>query len=659
MPDQSELAVLENEKHSIREFYPGTWGGLVGDGFGFWSPGLGNLLPPWGTPQCDRELRAFHYMLHNTLWQGAANIFSQKVLSTPFEMNGGRNQTYQWQDIFFEADFGEGYDFMMAKAIIDYLTLNRGFFLEKVSYGNPDEPLAEGARILALNHLDALRIVFSGNLEYPYVYYSEETNKAHRLHRSRVIHMTHSPSPNTRMFGMGKSPLYDSLSNVNTQILLGRHQNEMLSDMPPPGLILFTNVKGEDVENAMKMFEAQRKNEGQSVYRAPMRLEGKDPTQPVTVTFTPLAQVPTDFDREKYMRVDVNLQALALQLDPQDIWPLVSQAMGSGQQSKELAAKTEVKGPGYLLTRLERMWNTVTPRPLEWKYKAQNSQQDKVVADIAQTWTTIINSASFASEMEKRQLAANQIPAFADVLLDKQGNVRLPDDDPKVPGQEQVIADDIEQVETPATPVPDGQLPDETSADDTELIDKEYDATQSAFVSDLVSILKDAGDKIINKASFSARMRTAISKFGKAAYLDGLETGGVEADSLEGDDSDTFASLLAAQSTYVSDLASTIYAEDGTVSGGADFKAGLWANKTLAPFYQAGLVSADKNGLYQWKEGDTVDKCVDCLRMDGQKHRLYEYQDKNMMPPTSETECGGWQCKCSLEKDKGKTKGNW
>ena len=198
--------------------------------------------------------------------------------------------------------------------------------------------------------------------------------------------MTHSPTPDTRFFGMGRSPLYSALSSVNAQILLGRHQNEMLNDLPPPGLIIFTNVKGEDVRNTMTMFEAQRRKEGQNVYRAPLQIEGKDPAQPVTVTFVPLSQVPEGFDRQKYMEIDVNLMALNTQLDPQDIWPLANAGLNGGQQSKELTAKTEIKGPGYFLTRLERQWNRITPRPLEFKYKAQNAQQDKATAEIAGVW---------------------------------------------------------------------------------------------------------------------------------------------------------------------------------------------------------------------------------------------------------------------------------
>jgi hypothetical protein len=659
MPDNN-VAILENERYSIREFASGTYGGLVGDGFGIWYPGESGMLSAWGTYACDRELRAFHYMLHNQLWSGAHDIYQQKVLSTPFEISGGRNLTFKWQDIFLESEFGQGYDELLAPCLTDYLTLNRGMFIEIVSYGDPDTPLKDGARVLGLNHLDALRIVFTGNLEYPFIYYSEETNKAHRLHRTRVIHLTHSPSPDTRMFGMGRSPLYSALSSVNAQILLGRHQNEMLNDLPPPGLIIFTNVKGEDVRNAMTMFEAQRRKEGQSVYRAPMQIEGKDPAQPVTVTFTPLSQVPADFDRQKYMEIDVNLMALNTQLDPQDLWPLMGQQLGAGTQSKVLATKTQVKGPGYLLTRLERAWNRITPRPLEFKYKAQNAEQDRETADIAKTWTDTINAATYLSDVEKRQMAANQIPAFADVLFDEAGNVRLPDDDPKTPAQETAInevedttLDDTVQADTATDPAED------TTADDVAQLSKEYDATKTAFTSDIAAILQDAADGGVSKAAFSARMRSTINTYGKAAYLDGLETGGVGADSLDGDDSDIFAGLLAEQSVYVSDIANRLYKDDGSLIGNADYNANLWTQKSLSPFYNAGLVSADKNGIYEWVEGDTVDKCSDCLRMDGQKHRIKEYRAKDMMPPTSKTDCGGWNCGCSLKKASGKASGNW
>lgn len=653
----SDLAVIESEKYSVREFAPGIYGGFVGDGMGILWPGAAGLIGGWGTYQCDRDLRAIFYLLHNTLVQGAFDLFCQNILSTPFEISGGRNQTYTWQDIFFEAEFGEGYDTMMWKALQDYLCLNRGFFLEKVSYGDPMTPLKEGARVLGLNHLDAMRIVLTGNLEYPYQYYSEYTGKLHTLHRSRVIHMVHAPTPNSNFPNYGKSPLYNILSQSNAQILLGRHQNELLSDLPPPGIVIFNNIKGENVEQAMRTFEAERRSDGQKVVRAPLRMEGLKPDQPVSVTFVPLASVPTDFDYEKYMRVHVNLVALGTQQDPQDIWPLSGQGLGTGIQSKILASKASGKGRGYMLTRLERAWNTTMPRPLTWKYKAQNAEEGKEQADIAQVWVTTANSATDLSSMERRQLLANQVPQFADVLIDEQGNVRLPDDDPKTPGQETVDANDVTEVD-PAAEVP---AEDEVTADDSTLIDKEYSATASAFEGEIAAILEDAAEGEINKTTFGSRMRSAINTYGRKAMLDGLEAGGVQTDALDSEDKTILATLLAAQSGYVSNVASEIFNSDGGFKGSPTFRAKLWVAKTLEPFYYAGLESADKNGMYKFVGEDGAESCATCKKLKGQVHRLKDWTKKRLRPrvDTDQFDCGGWQCQHTLEKTTGKASGNW
>lgn len=659
----ADTAIVENEKLSVREFYPGTWGGLVGDGIGILWPGQSGLIRPWGSAGCDVDLRNMFYMLHNTLIQGAFNLFIQNVLSTPFEMSGGRNQTYKWQDIFFEADFGEGYDVMLGKGLLDLLTLNRGMFLEKVSYGDPDTPIKEGARILAINHLDALRIVMTGNLEYPYLYYSEQTSKMHRLHRTRVIHLVDQPTANTRLPGVGMSALYRAMTVANAQILLGRHQNEMLSDLPPPGLVIFNNVKGEQVEDVMTVFEADRRRDGQSVYRAPVRMEGLNPNEPVSVTFVPLAQVPEGFDYEKYMQTHVNLTALAAGMDPQDIWPLTGAPMGSGQQSKILASKTAGKGYGYWLTRLERVWNTATPRPIEFKYKAQNTEEGIEQANIAKTWTEVINGASFATEQEKRQLAANQIPAFADVLMDEQGNVRLPDDDPKDPAEDVMVEDASQAPGEEAIPIE-----DQATADDTEqagkslrIWRKEFDATYDEFVDEIGAILEDAADGDLNKAAFSARMRTAINTYGRLAFLDGLETGGVDQSTLDDEDKSTVATILAEQSKYVSNVASEIFNSDGGFKGSPTFRAELWGQKTLQSFYYAGVESADKNGMYEFIGDDGAESCSTCKKLKGQVHRMKDWTKKRLRPglDTDQFDCGGWQCHHYLQKTSGKASGNW
>lgn len=648
-------AIVTNERYSVRQFSPDTWGGFIGDSLGFlWANGA-DTLPAWGTLACDVTLRLLHYRQHNALWGGAAKLWIQKLLSTPYEISGGRNLTYQWQDLFFESDFGEGYDYMLGKALVDYLTLNRGMFLEVVSYGDPDTPIKEGAKILGLNHLDALRIIFTGNREVPYLYQSEYTGGLHRMHTTRVIHIADQPSPDTRMMGMGKSALYDALTVANAQVLLGKHQNEMLSDLPPPGIVIFNNVKPDEVETAMEQFEYERVRDGARVYRAPLSLESKDPSQPATVTFVPMAQVPEGFNYREYMDIHVNMLALVTGLDPQDIWPLSGQALGTGTQSKILSAKTQNKGPGYLLTRLEREWNVVLPRPLEWKYKAQNAEQDLETAAIAEKWTGIVNGASYLSKLEQRQMAANQIPAFADVLMDEQGNVRLPDDDPKTPGQEETIAGDTTELDTP-----DAQAQDVTATDATEVdtateappVTKDIDATESAFTSEIQAAMQDGVDRVVSKASTAARVRGAITRYGKLAYIDGLNDGGVEGDELDEDDTRLIADFNVWDSVYVTDLVDEIYSEEG-MSGTPETRAPKWIS-TLNRYYYGGIESADKNGMYEFTGDDGKENCNTCASLKGTKHRMKWWVDHELRPGIDHDnfDCGSWPGSCEhyLEK---------
>jgi hypothetical protein len=662
--DKQEQAITTQAKYSLREFYPGVWGGLIGDGVGYLIPSQMDLLPSWGTPACDYQLRLLDYMQHGALWSGAKQVWKEKFLSTPYEISGGKLLTFQWQDIFFESEFGQGYDALMQPALDDFLCLNRGLFIEKVSYGEPDSAIQRGAKILGLNHLDANRIIFTGNRETPYIYYSEYTNAAHLIHYTRIIRLADSPSPNTRMFGMGRSKLYNALTVANAQILLGRYNNELLADQPPPGLVIFNNINPNQVENVMLQFEADRRREGQSVYRAPLRLQGFDPAQPATVTFIPLASVPRDFDYMKYMQVHVNLLALVMGLDPQDIWPLVTHSIGSGAQSDILAKKTQGKGPGYFLTRMEREFNQVIPVSLEFKYKAANTEQGLEEAQIAQTWVAVLKDAIFMTEQEQRELAANQIAAFADVLLDESGNVRLADKDPKdVNQQEEVTADDTTDLSntdqttqatgTDQTPIGNNPNPNPDEVGTGKALDKPANtkprALQTAakkFTSSIQDVLTNKPD---TKAAARTEIRSAMLEGVTAVYMSALAENGI--DELDDEDESDIADLIAEQSPYINNLTDELYSEDG-LSGDPENRASLWAGVMDAALYMA-LQNVDEDGNYTFLGDDGKESCSTCQELKDQTHRMSWWVENELRPGVDHDsfECGSfYNCQHYLEK---------
>lgn len=82
---------------------------------------------------------------------------------------------------------------------------------------------------------------------------------------------------------------------------------------------------------------------------------------------------------------------------------------------------------------------------------------------------------------------------------------------------------------------------------------------------------------------------------------------------------------------------------------------------SLDAVYNAGKLRAQKAKMLTWRLGATEEHCENkpgrhgCLQLNGQRHKASWYLSKNLIPqmPGSSTTCGGYQCLCHLEDDKG------
>jgi hypothetical protein len=82
-------------------------------------------------------------------------------------------------------------------------------------------------------------------------------------------------------------------------------------------------------------------------------------------------------------------------------------------------------------------------------------------------------------------------------------------------------------------------------------------------------------------------------------------------------------------------------------------RAELWANQWNTAYNDGlRLVSVEMGGKLMWHEGDTVDKCNTCVRLDGIVMFAREWEELGVHPqggPNPLLECQGFRCGCSLE----------
>ena len=619
------------------------------DAAGFWGEAVSRTpyLPAWGTRVRERWLRDYDRNPDNTLWQGAAAGLIKKFASTPSELKGGRNNTNYFDDVLRYAQFGKGQRHLKKLVARDYLRFDGGAYVEVIAPGNPLKPPT--GRITGLAHLDSYYCIPTGDPEFPVVYYDRKGG-LHVLHHTRVLHFVDTPDGDQNNPGYGLCALSRAIAIVARQIYMGRYIVTKLDDKPPPGMLLVTGMTRETWNRAWASYNTDQSSDERPAWGKVVPFFGVDASIPPKVEGVPFAQPPEKFDYKVYVELDVHELALAVGVDIQDLWELTGGNLGSAGQSEIQHAKSRGNTLGDMLSMWEQaMNNYVLPPSLEYEHKTRDPYEANERAQNAQVWAGFLTAAGDAlTAEEKRQILANQVEAVADAIIDENGElIRLPDADRQEEGQQLQISTDDAAPNTPEA-APQGEP--------LQLEVKDFTDTAAGFVSSFTDLVHGALDDGVARRRAGTVLRGLVARHGRTAYADGLKAGGVE-DGLSDEDLARAAVLVAEQSGYVTSFLDEVYGK-GLTDAEVEQRAALWVNKSLQTFYDAGVLSADASGLYEWRLGD-AEHCADCLRMAGQKHRLREYHEKGILPKADTLACRGFNCACSLTRTRGRAKGNW
>ena len=625
-----------------------------------WETTRGPILPAWGSRDRERVLRLYSRNEYNTLVQGAFAGLTKKWASTPWEISGPKRATKLFQDIFRASDFGRGWTSFIQKLALDFLRQDGGAYVEVIAPGDPLKPPT--GPIIALANLDSLRCYPTGDPEYPVIYYNR-AGTMHLLHRSRVLHFVDMPDGDERNPGYGHSALSRSIAVVQRQILMNQYIAARLDDSPLPGMFIAGNVSESQLQASWAKYRREQSGDGAPPWGRSIWITSLQPDHPVTVEQIPFSNPPENFDYQTYVEIDVNELALAIGVDKQELWELGGSSLGSGAQSEVLHAKSQGKLHGAFLIELERALNDVLPESCEFAFQEQDPYEAAERAATAQVWAGVVASlGTRITDDEARLLLANQIEAVKDAITDADGElIRLNDADPKAdPQAPQIVAVDT----TPAAPTDAQPAPvDQTTQDSQKAYaNKAIQATALNFTSDFEDLLKGARSDDFGRRRFGIVLRDLIRKYGREAYLDGMQDGGVDTErTLDGEDMDAYRAMLVKQSGFVTNLGAAIYRQDSVTDGMAANKPEMWFNKSILPFYEQGRASADANGMYEFAGDDGAESCITCQRLKGQRHRMKDWTRKALRPRVDTTafDCGGWMCRHVLVKTSGRASGKW
>ena len=630
-----DLDVLRKQTiQALPEVKAGTSGQLGGTDYGG-TYKRAAMLPPWGTRDRERALRALYLSEWNWLGQSVVSEVVKSIQSEQWAVKG-RYQVQKFQNVLLHADFGRGWAQFLSKVIENYLTHDIGAFVEVIAPGNPMR--APTGAVTGISVLDSMRCYPTGDPEFPVIYYNR-LGKYHQIHHTRVIQFVDMPTSDEARIGYGLCALSRAVAIVYQQMYAAGYVTTMLDDKPPPGVTIINNVTPQQLARVEANWRDRQAEDELGIFGRGVVLHGFNPAYQVAVESVEFSKAPELFDYIKYTEMQANAWALILGIDANTIWRRTSGNLSSGNEGQLSHDKEGGRLKEVLRSMFERAFNTqIFPTYINMVFERRDPSESEARAKTALLWTQVAAAiTAYTTPEEIRRLVAENVPEYFDIVADPKGDViALTDRDVLSAQQTQGAALGTEApTVTPAAPVTTG-----TSQTTTE---KALQATRLDFEDALEDLVSAGRGNKVSKRIFIASLRAMIAKYGYLAMVDGLVSGGV--DKPDEKDSATYAGLLVSQSKYIQSFADTLYSE-GITDAQSQQKPLLWFNGSIAPFYQAGVESADSNGLYAFGGKSGIESCPTCVKLMGVRHRMRIWTKMKLRPRIDREnfECGGYQC---------------
>lgn len=636
----------------------------------------GSILPARGTRDRLFALRNWYFADEQTNIRGAFSGIAKHGASLPWEITGddkpgdlftglGQELGYNtntgveyYQEVLRHSNFGAGWGQLMTQVWNDFLRYDTGAYIEVIGRGDSWTPL-QGA-ISGLAHLDPLRCIPTGDPNFPVVYY-DRWGGLHVMHATRVIMLQDMNDGDDLFPGWGDSALARAIAIAVREMWMTRYIQAYLDDEPAPGLDLIGGIVKGEFERVEQQFKQQQNMDTKPVWGKRMRYYTADPAIMPKVESIDFQKAPASFDYRVYTDINIDILALAIGVDRQELMALASGSgvMGSEGQSIILHQKSKGKTIGFLITELERRFNDILPDGFTFTFKPRDTQEARETAENANLWGDFVQKAKeFLTPEQAQILLSSQVEAVHDAISDapRVNDVDIPQENTPV-----VAADDTAGAEQVATETvtprePARYLPPEAPKPAAQ---KSFAITQSAFLGDLKALVKQAlaGEGVIGRYSTGIRMRNLLKDYGYTAYKDGMAAGGVFVDELDPEEEADYQNIFVDQAGYIPSFVDDIYVTKAVTLNNLDMRVNMWG-KSLQAFTDGGQVAADANGMFEWRYGMT-EHCADCLRLNGQVHRMKSWYASGWLPRASTLSCKGFNCNCTLIRSNEKARGRF
>jgi len=291
----------------------------------------------------DRQLRAFWKT--EAILAGGIYSFSARISALPAKIKGPPRAKGKASDMIHALD--------LQKLVIDMLTTDNGFFIERVGPGRADKPL-NPKLVTYLSTMDSAQVWRTFDPEFPAIYINPYTGAYHKLHYSRIISGSSCPQPDELARGIGFCAVSRALRFVQIERDIEIFKHEKVGGRFTRALGIVSGMTQKQFNDNIAAAGELNDSKGFTRYSGIPWLVNVN--QEIKASILDLAHLPDGFDAEKDTETYVKVLALAFGTDAREFWP--GQGSGAGKADATVQhEKARGKGIADVTSTIERTLN--------------------------------------------------------------------------------------------------------------------------------------------------------------------------------------------------------------------------------------------------------------------------------------------------------------
>lgn len=355
---------------------------------------------PYSADSRVRDAWLYQVAKANPIVWGMITSMVMRDKNRAWSLVGPYSTVQATKDVFFMAERGLGWREHVSRLSTAYYCTDIGAIIhahrKETGTEIPETGRVDPQPITALFSFDPTRCRLTSDFRTPIEYFPP-TRKVRPLKYSMVDALRFGSMTDVReeMNGLGHCFVSRVLDTIRLLVYAFHHYDELMSGRIPAGFVTVNGISQEQAETAMQGYDAML-DALKSRHFGQVAMMANEGGVPVDIKFTPVSQLPANFNLRDFL--DVQLMTLALNVGyPVSEYWQTSSGQGFGREGENRESYNRAGGKGrndFALSHQEKMQRPgVLSKRVHFEYDPKDDAEKLVRAQVVNSWMDALKKA--------------------------------------------------------------------------------------------------------------------------------------------------------------------------------------------------------------------------------------------------------------------------